>query len=356
VTATSTWLDYLAYDPLPVLAAADDPAVAYFARRDLQDVAVGSVAALWDLPAVNRILRRQTPQGTWPTRNRARTGINPDGPLLVEAYRHLRVLVDQYEMDRRHQSIACAAEYVLSHQTAEGDIRGILANQYAPYYTGALLGLLAKAGYADDPRIQAGTDWLLSMRQSDGGWAPGSPGMVDLKGVQTRQLWQMVSNPSIETARAFDWSRPFSASATGMAIRALTAQPRWRHSVEAVAAGRLLKSKLLCKDNWTSYQHEDHWLRFDYPYWWTNLVSALEVLALIGFTKDDPDVARGLRWLAEHQEEDGLWRTSYSRIHKTTGQPPHRDHQMWVTLAICRVWRRFHDPNAPWPAPASPGR
>jgi hypothetical protein len=32
----------------------------------------------------------------------------------------------------------------------------MLANQYAPYYTGALMSLLIKAGYIDDPRIDRG--------------------------------------------------------------------------------------------------------------------------------------------------------------------------------------------------------
>ena len=34
--------------------------------------------------------------------------------------------------------------------------RGILANQYATYYTGAILGLLIQAGYTDNPRVEMG--------------------------------------------------------------------------------------------------------------------------------------------------------------------------------------------------------
>jgi hypothetical protein len=33
-----------------------------------------------------------------------------------------------------------------------------------------ILKLLIQAGYHDDPRIQKGFQWLLSMRQSDQGW------------------------------------------------------------------------------------------------------------------------------------------------------------------------------------------
>jgi len=63
-----------------------------------------------------------------------------------------------------------AAEYIFSFQTPEGDIRGFIGNQYATYYTGYILALLIQAGYVDDPRVEKGMQWLLEMRQNDGGW------------------------------------------------------------------------------------------------------------------------------------------------------------------------------------------
>lgn len=249
------WQDGLRYDPVPVLINASEPAVAHFARRDLRGEAVSGVDAVWELPEVKRIIRRQLPSGTWPLKASARAGSNPAGHGLVEAYRNLRVLVDQYELDRRQQAVARAVEYVFSHQTGEGDIRGILANQYAPYYTGALLGLAVKAGYAEDPHVETGIQWLLSVRQDDGGWAPGSPGMAGLQRLSADEMRSLTSDPARETARAFDPARPSSAAATGMTIRALAAHPRWRRSGAAVVAGGFLKSKLLRKDNWASYRH-----------------------------------------------------------------------------------------------------
>jgi len=57
-------------------------------------------------------------------------------------------------MNKNHPAIRKASEYLFSCQTEERDIRGILANQYAPYYTGAIMYLLIKAGYENDPRIK----------------------------------------------------------------------------------------------------------------------------------------------------------------------------------------------------------
>ncbi|MDP2871211.1 MAG: terpene cyclase/mutase family protein [Bacillota bacterium] len=195
----------------PLLRGGDE-AAAYFARRDLLGEDVPPVQVIWGLPAVQSILRRQKPDGSWPARaaklKRAPSVKHP----LVETYRNLRSLVDQYELTRLHPAVERAAEYVFGCQTAEGDIRGILCNQYAPYYTGAILYLLIKAGYAADQRVAAGLAWLLSMRQDDGGWVIGSPGMVGLAGLSSTESNALTSRPDRVTARAFDRPKPFSAA------------------------------------------------------------------------------------------------------------------------------------------------
>lgn len=327
-------------DPVGPLVCSGDHAVEYFARRDLVGEAVPEVETIWALPPVHAILRRQQPDGSWkPAAGRGPT------PLL-ETYRNLRLLVDQYELKRSHRAIQQATEYVFSCQTREGDIRGVLANQYAPYYTGAILYLLIKAGYGDDNRVAAGLRWLLSVRQADGGWVIGSPGIVGLGRLTVAESNELTSRRDRATARAFDWTKPFSAAGTGMVLRAFSVHPEARSSPEAQAAARLLKSRLLRKDNWSSYGHPDNWVRFDFPFWWTNLVSALDTLSLLGFLPDDEDVDRGICWLVEHQQADGLWLPSYSRIHRNSPNSRTRSLRLWVSLAICRVLRRF----GAWPA------
>jgi hypothetical protein len=245
-------------------------------------------------------------------------------------------------MDRRHPAIENACEFVFSCQTDEGDIRGMLANQYAPYYTGAIMALLIKAGYGDDPRIEEGFQWLLRMRQDDGGWVIGSPGMVGLPRLSVKEINDLTSGVDRETMTAFDRSKPFSAAGTGMVLRAFAAHPAYRKSEPALTAARLLKSKFFRKDNWSSYGHPDNWVRFQYPFWWTNLVSALDSISLIGLPVEDDDIRNALGWLAEHQRPDGLWETSYSAIHKNRDNRRSGDTRLWVTLAICRIVKRFY--------------
>ena len=130
----------------------------------------GPVSRLWRLPEAQRILKKQLPDGSWarPTSKAKHQAIHYN---LIETWKQFRFLVDMYGFNKEDASAARAAEHLFSCQTTDGDIRGMLANQYANYYTGAILALLIKAGYEDDPRVEKGFQWLLSMRQDDLGWS-----------------------------------------------------------------------------------------------------------------------------------------------------------------------------------------
>jgi squalene cyclase len=109
--------------------------------------------------------------GSWRYPDRSNHPTANANYYLLENYRSLRILVEMYGLHRSHPALAKAAEYIFSCQSNEGDIRGILGNQYMPYYHGAILELLIKSGYEKDSHTINGLEWLLSMRQADGGWA-----------------------------------------------------------------------------------------------------------------------------------------------------------------------------------------
>lgn len=335
------WLSKFKYDPIKPLLESEDDAIIYFTKRDLLEEKVGPIDSVWDLNEVLKILKKQLEDGSWPTKGQKNKHSGVKYPL-IETWKNLRFLIQQYEMNNSHSAIKKASEFIFSCQTDEGDIRGILANQYAPYYTGAIMYLLIKAGYKNDPRIEKGFKWLLEMRQNDGGWVIGSPGILGFSNLTPAGLNDLTSDPNRRTARAFDKFKPFSAAGTGMVLRAFAVHPTYKKSEEALTAARLLKSKFFKKDNWSSYQHPDNWIRFQYPFWWTNIVSALETLSLMDFSKDDEDVKKALNWLVEHQETDGLWNISYSKIHKTPDKQRTFMASLWITLTICRIFKKFH--------------
>lgn len=329
------------YNPLKPLLDSEDESIIYFTKKDLLEERVDPIEFIWNLPEVQKIMKKQLDNGSWPAKGKKfeNSGVKYS---LIETWKNLRFLIQQYEMNNTHPAIRKAAEYIFSCQSDEGDIRGILANQYAPYYTGAIMYLLMEAGYENDPRIEKGFKWLLKMRQDDGGWVIGSPGIIGIPHLTRTELNDLTSNIKRNTSTSFDKSKPFSAAGTGMVLRAFSVHPQYKKSKEALTAAHLLKSKLFKKDNWISYQHPDNWLRFQYPFWWTNLVSALDSLSIMGFSKDDLDIENALKWFIDHQEPDGLWKVSYSKIHKLPDNQRTFSSRLWITLAICRIFKRFY--------------
>jgi hypothetical protein len=309
------WLDGLPLNPLPSLLASADQALLFFVRRDLLDKDPGPVQALWERPFAARILRKQRANGAW-----RYPGQGPDRfPYvnydLLETYRNLGFLVDMAGFNRSHPAIEKAAGYLLVCQTEEGDIRGILGNQTMPYYHGVILELLIKAGYADDPRVKKGLTWLLSVRQDDGGWVV--PAQTVPPHTKTQELWTS------------------SHLATGMALRAIAAHPDFKASEQARAAGDLLKSRFFQADKYNDRRGPGYWVKFQYPFWWTNLLTALDTLSMLGHAPDDAAIREGVAWFTRNQQADGLWSTGYGSGAKAG---PTR---LWVGLAVCRVLRRL---------------
>ncbi|HVN55457.1 MAG TPA: prenyltransferase/squalene oxidase repeat-containing protein [Anaerolineaceae bacterium] len=332
-----TWLKPLKFDPLPVLLNSGDEAVQYFARRDLLGKPVGSLSRIWQLCAPQKILKKQWADGFWshPGEKKHLAVHYP----LIETWKQFRVLVEQYGFTRQHPQIQKAAEFLFTCQTEEGDFRGFLANQYATYYTGAILSLLIQAGYGEDPRVEKGFGWLLSMRQADGGWTiPLLTHPFDRKTIY--RLTSQYAHP-VEPDR----SKPFSHNWTGMVLRAFAVHPIYRFSEAAWVAACLLKSRFFHPDCYSAYQAASYWVRFDYPFWWNNLVAALDSISLIGLSREDEQIAEGLSWLVDHQDDGGLWKVSYAKpLEEEKQTSKTMSQKLWVTLAICRVLKRFYHP------------
>ena len=166
------------------------------------------------------------------------------------------------------------------------------------------MGLIIKAGYEDDPRIEKGFEWLLSMRQDDMGW---SIPIITHK-FNRETMYRLTSQYAEPTEP--DRSKPFSHNWTGMVLRAFAAHSKYRQSEAAKTAAKLLKSRFFQADPYSSYQAANYWVRFQYPFWWNNLVSALDAITLIDPTIDK-QMEKALKWILDHQEEDGLWKATY---------------------------------------------
>ena len=313
------------YDPVEPLLAAGHPALTWSVQHDLLGRPLDA-RELWHLPPVRLAERAQNPDGSWTYHGgRAAVRSREDYGQLA-TYQQLLVLVSQYRLDRRHPIVERAAEHVLSLQRPEGDIRGIYGSQYTPNYTADLLRLLIEAGYPDDARVLAGMRWLLSVRQDDGGWAVPARTLPGLPLTRTLRLPSPVEP---------DRSRPSSHLITGIVLRAFAAHPSLRRRVEARAAATLLCGRFFKPDAYPDRRSASYWTKLAFPFRWTDVVSALDTVALIGLGAAQPDVARGLDWVREHQLANGLWRCGYPN-----SPDPLAGH--WVSFAAARMLCRFY--------------
>jgi hypothetical protein len=166
------------------------------------------------------------------------------------------------------------------------------------------------------------------MRQDDGGWAlPMRTGVP--KGTSTIKVAFWAEEP-IQPDRA----KPFSHWLTGIVLRAFAAHEGYRHAPEARAAGELLKSRFFKRDPYPDRKAASYWEKIRCPFWWTDILSALDSLWWLGFSGDDEDIQKGLDWLVANQGADGLWKARY-----VSGGD--KDIHHWTTLHICRALKRY---------------
>jgi hypothetical protein len=165
-----SWLNQLKFDPVSPLVNSGWSTSIYFSLRDLLDKPLDQLDIIRDDEVLTGIIKKQNLDGAWtyPKRKNPHLAENYN---LLQTYRNLRILVETYGMGLEQAPVNQAVEYLLAHQSSDGDIRGIFGSQYAPHYTGGMLELIVKAGYGSDPRVLKTFEWFEETRQEDGGWA-----------------------------------------------------------------------------------------------------------------------------------------------------------------------------------------
>jgi len=320
------WKNHLKYDPIPPLLSSNNEAIEYFVKRDLLQEKVGAIKKLWNLPDAVKILKKQQDGGFWIYPGKIKENLRwQEDYNQIETFRNLGILIEKYGFNKNHPSIQKAANYLFSKQTSEGDIRGIYATQYSPNYTAAILELLLKAGYTDDPRIKKGFDWLLSIRQDDGGWA------IALRTLKLK--WPDAFSHSEPLLP--DRSKPFSHMITGVVLRAFSLDKNYKKKDEIQKAGCLLMSRFFQNDKYSDRKDKSYWLKFSFPFWFTDLISALDSLANLEFSHEQEQIKRALTWFITQQNENGTWNLDMLRTKD-------KDLNSWLDFVISHILCKFY--------------
>jgi hypothetical protein len=319
------WRNHLKYDPLPQFEGADNDALQYQVLRDLQGVNPGSEASLWDLPPVQKILKKQQEDGSWKYPKKKTDEIEISGYKQLETFRQLGILVEKYLLNKKHPSVQRAADFLFSCQTEEGDFRGIYRDQYSPNYTAAYLEILIKAGFIDDDPIERGLQWLLSIRQEDGGWA------VPLRTEHLRWAEVIRLTEPMQPRR----EKRFSPMITGVVLRAFAAHPKHNRLPDVLRAGEKLASQIFKADGYTDRKAPEYWTKITFPFWFTDVLSALDTLSKLGFSGNLENIREAIDWFANQQKNDGSW-----NLYLLKGAED-KNTNLWVALVICRMLKRF---------------
>jgi hypothetical protein len=194
-------------------------ALIVFTRRKLLSEEV-DIEKLWVLPCVKKILKNQQSNGSWIYPNKKATLRSLTNYNEYQTYKTLAELVEFYGLNKKHDAIRNAVEYLFSFQTKEGEFRGMYGNQYSPNYSASIIEFLIKAGY-EGTIIEESLNWLLSMRQDDGGWA------IPLR-TRNKGLEALKEKKTIEPDR----TKPFSHLVTGIVLRPFSLMSAYRSKVE----------------------------------------------------------------------------------------------------------------------------
>lgn len=319
------WQEQLKIDPTELLMSLKNEALHYFTRRNLLDEKVEPITTLWELPEVERIINKQQDDGSWKYPAGNKNIRSQENYNQVETYRILGELVEKYGLNKEHESIQKTAEFLFQFQTDEGDFRGIYNNQYSPTYTPAIMELLIKAGYENDPHIIKGFQWLCSIRQEDGGWA------IPFR-TAGKNLKDALDDPFPISP---DKSKPFSHLVTRMVLRAFTAHPEYRKSDVAINAGELLTSRFFKSDKYPDRRGKNYWERVSYPFWFTDIISALDSLLKLGFEANNPHIKNALNFLKDKQNHQGTFDLKIVR-------GGDKNLPYWITLSVCRLFKEYY--------------
>ena len=328
-------------DPIPWLLSADDPSVRFFTLTDLLGSSPDSpdtVAARREIMlrgAVPRILDTQGDDGHWEGRDR----------FYVAKYRGTvwqLIILAELGADGSDERVQRGCEAVLqdSQDRDSGGFAtdrskkagGGLHSRVVPCLTGNLVFSLIRLGLLDDPRVQAGIDWLTTFMRFDDGDGEAPTG------------WPY---DPLEMC----WGRHTCHMGAVKALKALAEIPPERRSpavqrtlddgVAFILAHHVFKrSHDLARDS------KPGWKRFGFPLMYqTDVLEILGILTKLGRGGDEG--AREARALvASKQDAEGRWKLQQTFNGRfivdieTKGQP-----SRWITLRALQALKSLAPPD-----------
>jgi len=334
----------------------ENPSVRYFTLRDIlgreeTDSEVEEAkAAISTLKVIEKMFSKQKPGGYWEDPN------SPYLPKYKSTYWQIMIL-GQLGMDKNHERVQRACEFVLNLQLDEGGFsaytkktalteydwmrsRAALKEKLAPdsqswaqsvvmehqysCLTGNLCAALLRLSYEKDPRLAKALNWLVRIQNRDGGWLC--------------PYWK---------AHIKDTHSCFYG--TICSLEAFSEMPEEKYTLgmrQAIARGAefLLMHHLFKADHHGYKVINRQWLKFSFPWFYGyNVLRGLSVLTKLGYIEDER-LEEAVELLLQKRQSDGTWLLENAPTGRmqanieTVGKP-----SKWITLNALRILKRLNE-------------
>jgi hypothetical protein len=346
------WSRILKESPIDWLLEESNPSVRYFTLRDILDKleadleVMAAREAISKSTVVQKILRKQHPQGYWDKLD------SPYLPKYKSSYWTIMIL-GQLGMNRTNGKVEKACEFIFQFQHETGGfsshsqnsalreyeyLRGkgrklppkdayvssLIFEEQLSCLTGNMVAALIRMGYVDDLRVKMALEWLVKIRNNDGGWLC--------------PYW-----------KAYVKDKHGCFTGTICPMEALSEVPKEKLTNEmrqAISKGAdfLLMHRLFKADHHDYKMISQAWLQLSFPsFAGYNILRGLDVLTKLGYVKDER-LDDAVEVLMQKQQGNGVWILENSpegRMQanvETKGQP-----SKWITLAALKVLKKLRD-------------
>jgi hypothetical protein len=324
-----TWLESVQGDSLSWLCEPDpfNPAIRYFALRDLLDRPVGANdviearTAIMSSGPVPVILDAQHPEGYW--------GQPGGGYGKYRGTSWQIMLLGELGADPADERVRHGCEYLLSHSIASNDAFSF-NNRPTPSgavhcLNGNLLYGLIRLGYLDEPRVWRALEWQARA----------------ITGEDPIQYYQS-STSGPDFTCAINETQPCAWGAT-KAVKALVAVPPERRTPvmrRALERGArfLLSHDLANADYPYTGRVSPTWFKLGFPLsYWSDALETLATLVALGYGAD-LRLRNVHRWLLSKQDTSGRWKLENSLNGKMWIDIEKRGElSKWITLRALRA-------------------
>jgi hypothetical protein len=332
------WKSQLNGDATDWLLEEENPSIRYCTLTDLLGKLEGlsevkeAKKAIMNTGVVPKILAKMNSDGYWETPTAFYT-TKYKGTVW-----QLIILAEQ-SADLTDERVRKACEFILEnsqHRESHGfsiakaeKTGGGRQSGVIPCLTGNMVWSLIRLGYLDDPRVQAGINWINTYQRFD-----------DADGERAPKGW-----PYDKFVMCFGKHSCHMGAAK--ALKALTEIPVGKrdHKIQATTkagAEYFLKHHLYKKSHDLSKVSKPGWLRFGFPLMYqTDALEMLGILADLGYR--DERIQAAVDLVVSKQDASGRWKleSTFNGRFQTNIERK-GENSKWITLKALTAFKKFY--------------